>query len=1102
MKKHHCIQSFGTKNALMRGFNKIPLAMRITLFMLFCVIGCISANNSYAQNTMLNITSQDKMISEVLNEIEQETEFTFFYNNKEVDVKRRVSVQAKSENIFEVLDKIFKGTGVVYKVLDKSIILSNKSVNAPLASTQQKGVIQGKVLDSAGETIIGANVIVKGTTNGAVTDIDGNFTLNAEEGVTLLITFIGYKNQELVVGKQTTGIVITMRDDNELLDEVVVVGYAVGNKRSVSGAVERVTADKMNSGFVATPVDAIRSKVSGLTISQNGGDPTSTPTVRLRGTSSLTGETGPLIVIDGMFADIDMMNSLATSDIEEITILKDASETAQYGSRGASGVIVVTTQKGKEGVARVDYTGQMGASVVYKNLDILTADEWRAANTALDAHGVDHGYSNNFLKEIQNDVVLQQNHTVSLTMGSQKANMRASVGVNTRDGQVKGTSNNNYNMKLNASLNTLKDKVTIELGLLGSRRDRKSSSSQNLYYSASQFNPTYPNFRNPETGEWDYDPAAQQITNPLGQLEQVRDMENERATATARVTYKIMKGFNFSAYGSYNYSNTLNKEYTPNNISQGQSTNGSAKITNSNMSSLMGNLQLTYMKDFGKHSFNVLALAEAIRDKYFSFNAGATGFDTNYFLYNNLSAGANVSYGSVGSDAYENTIVSYMGRFNYMYDSRYVLTINARTDGSSKLGNNHKWGFFPSVSVAWLINNEAFMKDIEAINNLKLRVGYGVSGNQNGISAYRSLAVMSPSGLTNVNGSNAVSFAYSRNDNPDLKWETKYTFNIGADLGMFDNRLRATVDYYRSTTKNLLYSYSVPVPPFLYNTLLANIGKMTNSGFEFSLSGDIIREKDWGLTIGGNVAYQKNKLVSLTGKYNGEVLTPAQYVSRNSVDNCGGLTQNTGVIYMSEGEPVGYFRLPKFKEFNVSENGHKQFVLVDQDGDGYVRTADDSADRVNCGQATPKFIMGSSIQVRYKDFDLSTQLSGAFGHKIYNATSMLYYNMANFPSYNVLADAVNKQIYDIQLSDYWLEKGDYVNIDYISLGYNAPLKKLKLSSYLQKLRVALSCNNVHTFTGYSGMTPLLDIGSTAGGLDDRGIYPISRTFTLSLQVSF
>lgn len=205
---------------------------------------------------------------------------------------------------------------------------------------------------------------------------------------------------------------------------------------------------------------------------------------------------------------------------------------------------------------------------------------------------------------------------------------------------------------------------------------------------------------------------------------------------------------------------------------------------------------------------------------------------------------------------------------------------------------------------------------------------------------------------------------------------------------------------------------------------------------------------------------------------------------------------------MSEGEPVGYFRLPKFKEFNVSENGRKQFVLVDQDGDGYVRTADDSDDRVNCGQATPKFIMGSSIQVRYKDFDLSTQLSGAFGHKIYNATSMLYYNMANFPSYNVLADAVNKQIYDIQLSDYWLEKGDYVNIDYISLGYNAPLKKLKLSSYLQKLRVALSCNNVHTFTGYSGMTPLLDIGSTAGGLDDRGIYPISRTFTLSLQVSF
>lgn len=966
---------------------------------------------------------------------------------------------------------------------------------------QKKNKITGVVVDTTGEPIIGANILEKGTTNGTITGLDGKFVLAVSNEAVLIVTFIGYKNQEVKILNQNT-LTIIMTDDNQILEDVVVVGYAVGNKRSVSGAVERVTQEHMNAGFVATPIDAIRSKVSGLSISQNGGDPTGTPTVRLRGTSSLTGETGPLIVIDGMFADISMMNSLATTDIEEITILKDASETAQYGSRGASGVIVVTTSRGKEGVAKVDYNGQMGASVVYKNLDIMTADEWRAANIALDAHGVDYGYSNNFLKLIQNNVILQQNHNISLTMGAKKANIRASVGVNNRNGQVKGTSNTNYNMKLNASLTTLKEKLTIELGLIGSRRESKSSSTQNLYYSASQFNPTFPNFRNPETGLWDYDPAAQQITNPLGQLEQVRDRENERMSANARLTLELLKGMNLSAYGAYNHYNSIEKNYTPNNITQGQSTNGSASISNSRYSSLMGNVQLSYVREFGKHSVNLLALAEAIRDREFSFEASATGFDTNYFLYNNLDAGANVSYGNVGSDASENTIVSYMGRFNYMYDSRYVITVNARTDGSSKLGKNHKWGFFPSVSAAWLINNEAFMRKFEHINNLKIRIGYGISGNQNGISSYNSLAVMSPSGLTNVNGSNAVSFSYSRNNNPDLKWETKYTFNVGVDFGMYDNRLRGTIDYYRSATKDLLYSYSVPVPPFLYNTLLANIGEMTNNGFEFSLSGDIVRHKAWGLTIGGNVAFQKNKLVSLTGEYNGETLTPAKFVIRNRVENCGGLTQNTGVIYMSEGEPVGYFRLPIFKEFSVTDDGHKKYVLVDQDGDGQVRTADDSADRVNCGQAIPKIIMGGNIQVRYKDFDLSTQLSGAFGHKIYNSTSMLYYNMANFPSYNVMKGALTEQIYDIQLSDYWLEKGDYVNIDYISLGYNVPVKKTFVADYLNKLRVAISCNNVHTFTGYSGMTPLLDIGSTSGGLDDRGIYPISRTFTFSLQVSF
>ncbi|MDD4654232.1 MAG: SusC/RagA family TonB-linked outer membrane protein [Bacteroidales bacterium] len=972
----------------------------------------------------------------------------------------------------------------------------------PVLAFAQNLIVKGNIVDSSGETVLGAYILEKDTQNGTTSDIDGNFSISVKKGATLAVSFLGFKSQEIIV-ENADFLNIIMTEDSEALEELIVVGYATGKKRSISGAVERITAEDMNVGFIATPMDAIRSKVSGLVISYNGGDPTGTPTVRLRGTSSLSGETGPLFVIDGMFTDISTFNSMNAADIENITVLKDAAETAQYGSRGASGVIVVTTYKGQQGTAKVDYKGQAGASIAYKQLPIMSADEWRNYNTLLNAGGTDHGYSTNFYKEIQNNVVSQQNHNVSMTMGNQQANMRASLGVNQRKGQIKGTESSLYNMRFESSIKTLKNKVIIDFALMGSRRNSANPGSQNLYYSASQFNPTFPTFRNPETGEWDSDPSAQQVTNPLGQLEQIRDTEDTRASAKATVTWLIAPGLSLSAFGTYDYYNNLSKSYTPNDIQEGKSTNGSAHITNSNGQSVMGNIKLSYVKDIGKHSLNFLTLAEAVRDNRFNFNARATSFETNYFTYNNLSAGANVSYGSVGSSAGENTVVSYMGRFNYMYDNRYVVTVNLRTDGSSKLGINHKWGFFPSASAAWLISNESFLESISQISNLKLRVGYGLTGNQNGISSYNSLAVMRPNGITTVDGSSAVAFSYSRNSNPDLKWETKYTFNVGADLAMFNSRLRATLDYYQSITKDLLYTYSVPVPPFLYNSLLANIGEMSNEGVELSISGNLISTKTWGIILNVQGSYQKSTVDKLSGFYGEQELSPTQPISLSRITNCGGLTQNTGVIYMSENMPYGYFCIPQFQEFTPdSKNPDRmKYKLVDQNGDGRIRTQDTSPDRVFCGQAIPKFNIGASIQIRYKNFEISTQLSGAFGHMIYNSTSMLYNNMANFPAYNVYSEAPNRMIYDIQISDYWLEKGDYINIDYISLGWNAPVSSWN-DSVFQNLRVAISCNNVATFTGYSGMTPLLNNASYSGGLDDRGVYPISRTFMLSLQLGF
>ena len=977
----------------------------------------------------------------------------------------------------------------------------------PVLASAQNIATKGKVVDGSGEAVMGAYVLEKGTQNGVVTDIDGNFAITVKKGATIAVSFIGYTTSEVVV-ENNNFIDVILNEDTETLEELVVVGYATGKKRSISGAVERMTADDLNVGFIATPMDAIRAKVSGLTITSNGGDPNGTPTVRLRGTSSLSGETGPLFIIDGMFSDVATFNSLNAADIEEVTVLKDASETAQYGSRGASGVIVVRTTRGAAGQARVDYRGQIGIANAYKLPGHMQAADWKYWNNELQAHGTDHGSETDFYGLILNKTALQHNHNLSIAFGNQKANMRASLGVNQRQGQIKGSGNILYNFRVNSTVNFIKDKLTLEVGAMGSRRDSDNKGGQNLFKCGVQFNPTFPDHRNPETGLWDSDPSAQEVSNPLGQLEEISKGENTRLSANARLSWKIIDGLTLSAYGAWNWSDNISKSYTPNDVQAGYSTSGSASISNSKSQDLMGNIQLTYVKDIKKHSLNFLLLAEAMKAESFSFNARSTGYDTNYFLYNNLSAGANVGYGYVGSSASDNALLSYMGRFNYMYDNRYVVTLNLRADGSSKLGANNKWGFFPSASAAWLIHNEEFMKNTP-VSNLKLRVGYGLTGNQNGIAAYNSLPLMSPSKITMVDGVAHVAYAYSRNNNPDLKWETKYTLNAGVDFGFFKNRLRGSIDYYQSTTKDLLYTYTVPVPPFLNSRLLANVGQMSNKGVELSVGGDIIATKTWGLTVSLQGAYQESNIDSISGMYGDQELKPAQPVALASIVNAGGMTTDTSVIFMEEGKPYGFHKIYLQKKnedgswalLEDSKNpGHYKYDLVDVDGDGRVRASSTSGDRVDCGQAVPKFTMGASIQLRYKDFDFTTQLSGAFGHKIYNSTSAVYYNMGNFPAYNVYKDAPNRMIYDIRISDYWLEPGDYVNIDYMSLGWNAPVRKW--NTVFSKLRLAISCNNVVTFTKYTGMTPLMNIASPSGALDDRGVYPVSRTYMFSLQFGF
>ncbi len=980
-------------------------------------------------------------------------------------------------------------------------ILGHKMVFAAIAlfltgfTLNAQRTVRGTITDANGDPLIGASAFVKGNSSqGGVTDMNGAYSVSdVRNSDVLVFSYIGYNTQEVAVGNQST-INVVLTEDSEFLDEVVMIGYAVGNKRSVSGTVDRVKAEDMNSGLISSPMDAIRGKVPGLVISGVGGSINDSPTVRLRGTSSLSGGNDPLVIIDGVFTNLSALENLAAQDIRELSVLKDASETAQYGSRGAAGVIVVQTVRGEEGKATVNYNGQFGVSQRYRRIEMLSAEEYRHYGAG--SLSSDLGASTDWFDWIQNKMVTQNNHHVSFSQGTSKGNMRASIGINDRNGLIRGSERTNYTARFNASQKALDNKLLIELNLSAGYRT-SSRIPGSIFAGALLYNPTYPTHVNPETGSWDVDNnVASQTTHPAEILEREDKSEGASVNPSGRLTYTILPGFTASVFGSFDYHVTTGKTFTPNNQYNSTASRGSAGVTTSTMRNWMTSAQLNYNKEIGKHTVNALALVEA--QEYFAFNSSATvrGFDTNYFKYYNLSAGADVKYGDVTSSASKNNLLSYMARLNYMYDSRYVVTINARADGSSKLGANHKWGFFPSASAAWIVSNEQFMKGQNTISNLKLRAGYGVTGNQDAITALNSLQMLEPTGSTVYNNNNTVTYGITSNSNPDLKWEMKYTFDVGADIGMFGGRLRSTIDYYRSTTKDLLYTYSVSVPPFTYPTLLANMGVMTNNGIEIALAGDIIQKKDMRLALSGNMAYNKNKLVSLHGTYNGEELTTSEWVVLASAQSSG-LTSNTGVTYMGEGYPVGVFRLPVWTGWTEDANGHKTYQLEDINKDG---TIDQSnlGDRAVLGQVIPKVTANFNIQFNYKNFDFSTQFNGAFGHKIYNFTANSLNYMGAFPVMNVMKGAPEKNIYELLHSDYYLEDGDYVNLEYITVGYNFG----KSIRGIQNARLALSCNNIATFTKYSGLTPLINSQSITGGVDARNVFPLMRSYTLQLIVTF
>lgn len=835
-------------------------------------------------------------------------------------------------------------------------------------------------------------------------------------------------------------------------------------------------SDMNNRDQSSNAMDVIRGRVAGLTVEKNAQNALSA--VRLRGTTSLAGNNNPLIIVDGVLGDMSLLESVYPTDIESFRILKDASETAQYGSRGASGVIEITTQKGSSGKLRIRYNGSMMIGAVYKTLDMLSADAYRDFASAHSLSILDYGYSTNWQRAITR-TALSHHHHLAFSGGTDRSSYHASIGYIGDEQVIQQVGTRSLTANAHLTQRMFGDVLKVDFGMFGSyQQDRQIFGEQKLFYSAACFNPTFPTSKN-SSGGWDGYPAASQIANPLYWLSNEVIPDNAHISTNLNLDFRIIEPLHLKLFAAYTFRYAGEARNLP------TEDGGTAYRRTDKQQRVLANMQLDFNKTVGAHQFSATALAELQTEQ-------RAGYYTTTYLSSTSLQTDRLSGGALrpweGTDSYRDkaNMLSFMGKFSYTLLERYSLSASLRTDGSSKFGPNNRWGLFPSVSASWIISKEQWMQQQSVVDDLRLNVGFGMSGNQSGIDSYLTMALFEPNGVASVGGQSIVTYSALRNTNPDLKWEVSKTINAGVDMSMFNGYLVASVGYYNTLISDMLYPYRVSTPPYTYPVLIANLGSMRNQGVEISLGGTIVNTRDWKLTLNANVTWQHNRLLSLSGNLGDTYLYAADYQAVASLSGAGSHGGDNDIVWQIVGQPLGTFYLPRCLGLQDNGNGGYEYIA----GDRYI-----------AGQATPKVLLGSNISLRYRDWDLSIQLNGAFGHKIFNGTSLAYMNLNSLPLYNVLSAAPQAKIYDQKVTDYWLERGDYLNIDYITLGYSIPLPQNKV---VETLRLVLTMNNVATFSGYRGLTPIINssnINSTVG-LDDKRTYPLYHTYTLGVTVGF
>ncbi|MDR1918893.1 MAG: TonB-dependent receptor [Tannerellaceae bacterium] len=1040
----------------------------------------------------------------VFEEIEKQTKLSVDYEESKIDVNRKINVTINDMTVNDALSLILKNSGYTHAIKGNHILISIEQ-----QQVDNRISISGTVTDASGLPIIGANVVEKGTTNGSITDLDGRYAMTVKNaGAVLQVSYVGYITQEITVGNKTT-LYTRLSENAQLIDEVVVIGYGTQKRSEVTAAVSSLARESFNTTAAPSSVlELAKGKMAGVVITNpNGTDPRAETSIQIRGISSITGGMSPLIVIDGVpGGDLDLVQS---EDVESFDVLKDASAAAIYGTRGANGVVLITTKKAKRGEqkATFDYSSYIAHDYVYRSPKVLTADEYRnymQSNGYRSDVMTDLGGQTDWLSEMLDKGNISQNHNLAISGGGTNIAYRASVFYREINPIAIESDQSNWGGRLNINHLGLNNRLEVQLSLSANFRERNMVGSNEAFEQAAQRNPTQP--MKDANGEW-IDDQGFGSWNPLARY----DTREDYATRTTllgsgKMILNIMDGLRASLAVSWQQYDDLRRQYFERDSKESMDTYaGGGRAQKWQRQEITKTLEPTidYVKTFNEiHAFNAVVGYSYQYGVNEDFNAWNSKFATDAFKYNNLASGTGISEGTsfanMGSGKQDNTLIAFFGRINYVLLNKYQLSATLRHEGSSRFGSNNRWGDFPALSAGWVLSEESFMKSVDFISNLKIRAGYGVTGNQE-IPNYRYLTTLTANSTYPIDGSTwSSAYRPSRNPNPDLKWEKKEEINLGIDFSLFSSRLSGTIDIYSRATKDLLYTYNTQLPPFVLSDIYTNVGELSNRGFEIGLHATPVSKNDFSWSVDGTFTYQKNKLESFSN----------QLYKMTYKDDY----QFTGVGYLGyairtqEGGPLGEFYGHRYA--GLDESGEWMFYNKNNEKVSYREITDD--DKTWLGNGTPKYYASLGNNFRYKNFDLSIFFRGKFAFKILNTKELYFGNPAWLPN-NVLQSAITKNSdlhVSMQYSDYYLEDGDFVKLDNLTLGYNFNLKS---NPWIRNLRIYASALNLATFTAYSGTTPeVRDAGHVNSdgtnaftpGIEERTFYPTTTTLMFGLNVGF